>query len=64
MDMSGNVFEWQANYRDKDHDVLALRGGSWNLDGGYARVSGRDYYSADLRLDDVGLRVVVFALPN
>jgi formylglycine-generating enzyme required for sulfatase activity len=30
LDMAGNVWEWQANYRDKDHDWLALRGGSWD----------------------------------
>ncbi|MFZ5857342.1 MAG: SUMF1/EgtB/PvdO family nonheme iron enzyme [Chloroflexota bacterium] len=30
-DMAGNVWEWQANYSDKDRDWLALRGGSWSL---------------------------------
>ncbi len=29
MDLAGNVWEWQANYYDKDHDLPALRGGSW-----------------------------------
>ena len=40
-DMGGNVFEWQANYRDSDHDVLALRGGSWSLNHLNARLSRR-----------------------
>ena len=28
-DLAGNVWEWQANLFNKDHDFLALRGGSW-----------------------------------
>ena len=64
MDMSGNVFEWQANYYDKDQDVLALRGGSWSFNGVYARVSGRGNNLPRLRFDFIGFRVVVFALPK
>jgi len=29
VDMAGNVWEWQADYADKAHGVLGLRGGSW-----------------------------------
>lgn len=59
MDLSGNVWEWQANFADKDHDVMALRGGSWFLSRSDARVAVRfgrhpiygSYY--------IGFRVVV-----
>lgn len=58
MDMSGNVWEWQANYRDTDRDVVSLRGGSWlNLQVG-ARVSYRYDYPPYDWLDFIGFRVV------
>ena len=57
MDMSGNLWEWQANYRDKDHDELALCGGSWNGSPGFARVSPRDLSSPDGGWNDLGFRV-------
>ena len=63
MDMSGNVFEWQANYYRKEHDYLAGRGGSWSLDGDFARVSYR--YDGTLpyfRLNNLGFRLL--ALPS
>jgi formylglycine-generating enzyme required for sulfatase activity len=60
MDMAGNVFEWQANYRDSDHDALRLRGGSWGRDDYFARVSFR-YGSPPVSWYDlIGFRVVVF----
>jgi formylglycine-generating enzyme required for sulfatase activity len=60
MDMAGNIWEWQANYYDKDQDSLGLRGGSWYFDENYARVSFR---SRDLPYGwnyNLGFRVVVF----
>ncbi len=62
MDMSGNVFEWQANNRSTSS--RALRGGSWYVDEVIARVSGRSNsfpYYGDFSF---GFRLVVFALPN
>jgi formylglycine-generating enzyme required for sulfatase activity len=61
MDMSGNVWEWQANYRDKDHDVLGLRGGSWGNDEDLARVAFRSYFDLpNNRSNFLGFRVVAF----
>ncbi len=59
MDMSGNVWEWQANYRDNDQDVLGLRGGSWGYDGDLARVAFRGFYHPYGGYDVFGFRVAV-----
>jgi formylglycine-generating enzyme required for sulfatase activity len=65
MDLSGNVWEWQANFRDKDHDVLAMRGGSVYDIYWFARVAYRSYSSRpDLRVNVNGFRLAVFALPH
>jgi len=45
MDMSGNVWEWQANI-DKDGWPW-LRGGAWTSDIDLARVAARDHYPPD-----------------
>jgi formylglycine-generating enzyme required for sulfatase activity len=63
MDMSGNVWEWQADYFDKDHDYPGLRGGSWGSSGDYARVSLRYSDLPEDRSSYIGFRVVV-CLPN
>ncbi|GAP17260.1 P-loop NTPase fold protein [Levilinea saccharolytica] len=62
MDLSGNVWEWLANYRDKDHDVLSLRGGSWNFNLGRARVSVR--YNGNPHLRDYFIGFRILALPS
>jgi formylglycine-generating enzyme required for sulfatase activity len=59
MDMGGNVWEWQANFYDKSHKGIALRGGAWNYYQYGARVSRRyTYLPDDTDLVDVGFRVV------
>lgn len=62
-DMAGNVWEWQANYFDKDHDWLSLRGGSWGGIQNVARVSGRVNDRPYNVWDLFGFRVV-FAPPS
>ncbi len=63
MDMAGNVWEWQANYRDKNHNVLGLRGGSWYSDEDFARVSVRDDDRPFDGSSSIGFRVAA-SLPN
>ncbi|HSV85320.1 MAG TPA: SUMF1/EgtB/PvdO family nonheme iron enzyme, partial [Levilinea sp.] len=58
IDLSGNVWEWQANYDDKGRDWLGLRGGSWDFNPDYARVANRDYNFPNDGYDSVGFRVV------
>ena len=63
LDLSGNVWEWQANYYDKDNKYPSLRGGSWLNSELNARVSVR-FDGHPLGWDDlIGFRVVV-SLPN
>lgn len=63
MDMSGNVFEWQANFSNKSHDAMGLRGGSWLFNVVDSRVSIRIGYLPLSRDVDIGFRVAV-PLPN
>ncbi len=60
MDMSGNVWEWMVNFRDKDHDVLAVRGGSWYSSQDIARVSLRDFDPPYYWYYNFGFRVAAF----
>jgi formylglycine-generating enzyme required for sulfatase activity len=59
-DLSGNVWEWQANYSSESRKYLALRGGSWLNHLSSARVSERYHYAPDDSWLDSGFRVVVF----
>lgn len=56
-DMAGNVWEWQANFFDKDHDLMSLRGGSWSFSEDHARVAFRFDHRPDLRSRYIGFRV-------
>jgi formylglycine-generating enzyme required for sulfatase activity len=59
MDMSGNVWEWQANYRDLKNGWLGLRGGSWDYYAGFARVAIRFNLRPLSWFNYVGFRVAV-----
>jgi formylglycine-generating enzyme required for sulfatase activity len=61
-DMGGNVFEWQANFADKYHDVLTIRGGSWSDLSNYVRLSRRSSHHPYNGWCYGGFRVV--ALPS
>lgn len=63
-DMAGNVWEWQANFYDKDHVYLGLRGGSWSFNQDFARVSGRCYNRPYLPWFNLGFRVVAVSPPS
>jgi formylglycine-generating enzyme required for sulfatase activity len=58
MDMSGNVWEWQANLYKKGESWRAVRGGSWYLVMGLARVAVRDDYHPHYDWYNLGFRVV------
>jgi formylglycine-generating enzyme required for sulfatase activity len=63
MDMSGNVWEWQANLYGKggfSPESRSLRGGSWSIHRDYARVSNRNLAHPDSRDNDIGFRVALF----
>ncbi|MCU0486629.1 MAG: SUMF1/EgtB/PvdO family nonheme iron enzyme, partial [Anaerolineales bacterium] len=57
-DLSGNVWEWQANYYDKDRDWLAWRGGSWSYDRNLARCAARHGFAPYGFHDYLGFRLV------
>jgi formylglycine-generating enzyme required for sulfatase activity len=64
MDMSGNVWEWQANYSSDSKRSMGLRGGSWFSYEDNARVANRFNYNPDNRGNDLGFRVMGVSLPN
>jgi formylglycine-generating enzyme required for sulfatase activity len=63
-DMGGNVWEWQANFYDKDHDYLGLRGGSWDHALYFARVVARGHDLPYNLWVFGGFRLVVFSPPT
>jgi formylglycine-generating enzyme required for sulfatase activity len=59
-DLAGNVWEWQANYSNRDQVWLALRGGGWDNNVGRARVAARLNDPPSREWYNYGFRVVAF----
>lgn len=59
LDMAGNVWEWQANYKNLKNGWLGLRGGSWLNFEGSARVAVRHYSHPYNWNNHVGFRVAL-----
>ena len=71
-DMSGNVWEWCSDrYGSYSNSILrrileyrVFRGGSWDLDSRYCRVSFRNYRTPGYRSRDIGFRLCHWVLPS
>lgn len=59
MDMTGNVWEWQANYSHKEKDYISLHGGSWNVNREFSLVSYHFYFRPFDRSSSVGFRLII-----
>jgi formylglycine-generating enzyme required for sulfatase activity len=57
-DCAGNVWEWGADWYDKDEDGRVLRGGSWDLNQVDARCAIRRRFFPNGSSYDLGFRVV------
>ena len=77
-EMHGNAWEWVSDCRLDDYEGAAgdgssrtvsnceervLRGGSWRVNSSLVRAAQRGWGNETLRLDDVGIRVVVEMAP-
>jgi formylglycine-generating enzyme required for sulfatase activity len=60
-DMGGNVWEWQANYDDSDHNFLGLRGGAFLDNRVLARAVSGLINIPNVPYKDLGVRVVLAA---
>ena len=55
-DMSGNVWEWIADWHDSSHKYRVLRGGSWQVSAFNLRAALRNGLPPDFRDDRIGFR--------
>jgi len=58
-DMTGNVWEWQANFYDNERNTIALCGGSWLHYERYAGVVDRSHDNPQAWSSSSGFRVVL-----
>lgn len=60
MNSAGNVWEWQSNFLDEEHKLLALRGGSYKLNKREARCAAQIGLEPINRVSRIGFRIVFY----
>jgi formylglycine-generating enzyme required for sulfatase activity len=57
MDLAGNVWEWTGSWSDEGKTNRVVRGGSWYLSGGSARVALRGWFDPSYSYFAIGVRL-------